>query len=63
MDKYQAIKQLESLQEHCEDMRDKEDIECSWLKDTVALEVAIQVLKKDLLACQQNKSLEKNYYD
>lgn len=59
MDKYQTIEQLENLQEHCEDMRDKEDMECTWLKDTIALEIAIKAIEKDLKAPQQNKSLRK----
>lgn len=48
MDRKAIIKQLEGLQEHCEDMIDKDDPECIWRSDAEALAEAIKALSLDI---------------
>lgn len=42
------ISHLESLAEHCDNMTDKDDPECIWRVDTVALREAVKELKGEL---------------
>ena len=59
MEAEKVIEQLESLKEYCEDMRVLTDIDCTWLKDTVALEIAIKAIEKGLQATTQSKPIRK----
>lgn len=48
MDKLEAIKQLESLREHCQSMIDANDPASIWWGDTEALTAAIEALSLDI---------------
>lgn len=54
------ILQLEELKDHCESMIDKDDPNDTWLRDKIALSIAIRILKKEPTAGQQNRFLGNN---
>lgn len=40
----EVINQLKDLREHCYSMADKDDPDCVWIKDLLALDIAIEML-------------------
>lgn len=48
MDAKEAISQLESLKEHCEDFKETKEEGCIWRKDIKSLEIAVEALEKEV---------------
>ena len=59
MEPEEVIEQLESLRFYCEDMRSKEDPGDIYLKDSMALTIAIKIIKKDLQGAQSHQANKK----
>lgn len=60
LDNEEIIEQLEELKDYCESMIDDENLKDTWLRDKVALSIAIRILKKEPTAGQQNRFLSNN---
>lgn len=46
MTKEEVIDQLESIKRHCESMVDENEVHDIWRADTIALKIAIEIIKK-----------------